>query len=926
VAVVRLGRLPLPAWLAAVCLICIWPAGVLAAPKEELSETVTSTIVVDAASADYPQMSARLELRSPASSNWVAPLSRWANDAPQYEQALRELLAERAGRPRPAWPPPKTPRPNPGFVLGSDVAAPPRPRPALDAGRAVLSVRADDRIWRRDSCRDLGLWELCGQDDEIAIASRQVPLVPGGELILEARLAGLEVVGVDPVPARREGDRLVRWRFAKPVEADQVTLWVRPVSASTRVLLASNSGAWYAFAQPAAYVGSMLMLVFALLVVLRRHDATQSDTWRPLNRACWFTVGFGALALGAWMLYTARYNDLVVADYAWAPIVAAVSTGLAVLTATATAALFVAPRRRSVRAGKRSSLRKPLRPIAVACGVFGMTALAAGTFALAGNRSLELRDYGYARVLDIGLAIAAFVLLLGTPRRADSTRGQRVVRWLVLGVLIAVVVAAWLWRGSYIGVWPFVGLSFSVVAAAIVWWMAGAWTSAGPPWRRLVGATVLVTGISVVAWELLVRRISNTVHDQGGFAAGGLGYARDRGFWPPVLAKRTDYRDYAAGDLPPDILLTAIDFVSFGVLAAAVAALYAEAHPSRSSDPPPKDVLFRTGSPAPAVLVVLFATFVAGTWSGLFALRMPLAFVVFIAALALVPRALRDATPGTRLVAALPEIRRTAALQQPDARRNGWSVIGLPDQAAPAPSDRRWTFAAKALQRGFLPEQPAAGSGGRQAAPASTPGRVALGLGPANTWWANGLDAVRIGALLAIPPAIHYLSVSIRANGGRALRENPLGAVEIFGWGLGEYAFWLVAAFVLGALLPYLPGRTGVIKGAALGALYGLTQFADHLLPGSYDVLGWLFIAASTTLYLCAVGFILDLRTLRAHGLGWAAIGPHYGTPHARDVLAYALPLFLLVGWVVQQAISGEAERAVGEFFQLAPSLVPQGR
>jgi hypothetical protein len=29
---------------------------------------------------------------------------------------------------------------------------------------------------------------------------------------------------------------------------------------------------------------------------------------------------------------------------------------------------------------------------------------------------------------------------------------------------------------------------------------------------------------------------------------------------------------------------------------------------------------------------------------------------------------------------------------------------------------------------------------------------------------------------------------------------------------------------------------------------------------------------------------------------------------------------------VLQQALSGEAERAVGEFFQLAPSLVPQVR
>jgi hypothetical protein len=152
-------------------------------------------------------------------------------------------------------------------------------------------------------------------------------------------------------------------------------------------------------------------------------------------------------------------------------------------------------------------------------------------------------------------------------------------------------------------------------------------------------------------------------------------------------------------------------------------------------------------------------------------LRLPLAFVVFLATVALIPPRYRRAGIPTRTGA---RQGRCSALP-PCSGRTRPRTDGGPSKRPTGPNQAPAVAALKALQRGFLPTEPTAGE------------------------------------RLRPPPTI------------------------------AESA-------------PYLPGRTGVLKGAGLGAIYGLSQFADNLLPGPYDVLGWLFIAASTTLYLCAVG------------------------------------------------------------------------
>ena len=414
-------------------------------------------------------------------------------------------------------------------------------------------------------------------------------------------------------------------------------------------------------------------------------------------------------------------------------------------------------------------------------------------------------------------------------------------------------------------------------------------------------AGVLTTAV-LAGWELLNRRISANVGPDGEHEA--LGFTRDESFWEPPTRDLDVFREDGAGDLPPDALIAVIDLVPLGLLAGALAALHTEATRQPDERPPGRVV---------GVLILLFAMVVCGSYSVLYAYRIPISFAVAVLALGLVVRRRRPvADAEAAALVGVGGTRRGQILGDPDLAAHSWNRI------APPPSASGQTPWLHALRGGGLP-----GPSPTVARLWATPGRVALGLGQEQSWWNSGMAAIRVGLPLALIPAAHYLFVLCTTNGSTILREAPFGVIVVTGWFLWEYAFWLVSAFTLGALFAYLPGRTGIIKGATLGLVYALSTLADELLPGPNDVVTWVFLSASTTLYLCVVGFLFDLRTLRAYKLGWAAIGPHYGAPHLQTVAAYAIPFLVLTGWVLQQAVSGDAQRAIGDLFDLAPSLVP---
>jgi hypothetical protein len=217
----------------------------------------------------------------------------------------------------------------------------------------------------------------------------------------------------------------------------------------------------------------------------------------------------------------------------------------------------------------------------------------------------------------------------------------------------------------------------------------------------------------------------------------------------------------------------------------------------------------------------------------------------------------------------------------------------------------------------------------------ATPGTFALALGPKGDWWANGVRSVELAWPLALVPI--GFSVYVIADGiiQRApegfLFESPLGVAASI---LRESLFWLVSAFSLGALLPYLPFRNAPMKGLALAGAYILPLAVLHTTAGLVDALtevgrvfhlelsDWTFRGFELLLFLMAVGVRLDGATV-SHTK--ARLVPMYGLDDIRAAIVYLAPVVVTVGLVGSQLFRGEATNALQTILESAGSLLPSG-
>jgi hypothetical protein len=147
---------------------------------------------------------------------------------------------------------------------------------------------------------------------------------------------------------------------------------------------------------------------------------------------------------------------------------------------------------------------------------------------------------------------------------------------------------------------------------------------------------------------------------------------------------------------------------------------------------------------------------------------------------------------------------------------------------------------------------------------------------------------------------------------------------------LVEVEFWLVAAFILGALYPYLRGRNGVAKGVTLAATYIIARGVSRLLEAwigqertapitaVLSVRAWLLL-----LFLVVVGLLLDGWTLRRHGHPWADLYDLYQLRSVRGVALYLSPLLIAVVGIVQQVEAGQAQEALTEIIKTLPQTIP---
>jgi hypothetical protein len=206
-----------------------------------------------------------------------------------------------------------------------------------------------------------------------------------------------------------------------------------------------------------------------------------------------------------------------------------------------------------------------------------------------------------------------------------------------------------------------------------------------------------------------------------------------------------------------------------------------------------------------------------------------------------------------------------------------------------------------------------------------SPHQIALALGPKATFWENGVLAAKIGAWIAVIPMGFYIYVLLTESGLRIL-SSYMGVLSLVRGLLNEVAFWLAAAFVLGILYPYIAGRNGALKGAALSAVYLVSRGANELFKlwiGQEVSSTWTSRVLQLLLFLVAVGVTMDWHTLREKRIYWRHLLDHYQLHDIRTLIGYLSPLAVALFLIGQQLVSGEAQKAVVEIIKSLPQAIP---
>lgn len=147
------------------------------------------------------------------------------------------------------------------------------------------------------------------------------------------------------------------------------------------------------------------------------------------------------------------------------------------------------------------------------------------------------------------------------------------------------------------------------------------------------------------------------------------------------------------------------------------------------------------------------------------------------------------------------------------------------------------------------------------------PGVTALALGPADNWWDNGGEAVKLGAYLAIAPIGFDIFIAWN-SGNLSFLGFPFGLQDVAGYAAGTTLSWMAGLFLFGVLVPYLRGMRTPLKGVTFGLIAFAAFAADagvrHALGvapyPTYVVDGLLAVALFGT-----TGLLLDFRTLRKY-------------------------------------------------------------
>ena len=394
------------------------------------------------------------------------------------------------------------------------------------------------------------------------------------------------------------------------------------------------------------------------------------------------------------------------------------------------------------------------------------------------------------------------------------------------------------------------------------------------------------------------------------------------------------YADFAPKFLnyPLAFFVSVVELLVVLGLLGFVGVLYATGNPSpRAGQATPSD-LWQTASWKSHqswvkwMLLVLFATFVIGYGGQVIGLRLPVAFLfgLVLLHLTLSNRAekvsdridklngpARDGKPV--IVHHRGELLHRALSQANIERQLAKALTKLKNGEIPAAAYKsEWDKLSGEAESLLLGTDPAgASTSPLKLAKDLKPGELALTLGPEDSWWENGRLAVNLGSRLAVVPIAYFVYVYIFLSGqgsGWSL-STPFALAGLVTALSYEVAFWLVAAFVLGCLFPFLPGRNGPVKGAVLAAVYIAANAAAALLGIPGNAL-WQVRSFQLLLFLMLLGAWMDLKTVEAKGFRQRELIALYDLPNTATLVSQVLPVVTALAAVVGQLLLGQTQAA----------------
>jgi hypothetical protein len=199
----------------------------------------------------------------------------------------------------------------------------------------------------------------------------------------------------------------------------------------------------------------------------------------------------------------------------------------------------------------------------------------------------------------------------------------------------------------------------------------------------------------------------------------------------------------------------------------------------------------------------------------------------------------------------------------------------------------------------------------------------ALPFGPGESWWWTARIATHDGLVVAIAPLLFFAYVFFSKSLVHDVSPwNIAGLFDVLRSVVHELLFWAVAAFCLGGLFAWLPGRWGAVRGALLGLLYGAAQaFSVWLLPVSPG--DWMFRAFELLVFLVVVGVVIDWRTLQRSGRPASDLIKYYRVNDLRFTAGYASAAIGSLVLISQQLQSGHAQNAIVQVVKNLPTFIP---